>query len=96
MAPVGRGRDAGPNRVRETVVSSRTCQGRMSRRSMKEWSETADGAVEASFGYLNRNYEEIVDIPVGPNNRIEPGPVGQERRGQSPAGSRPRDGVSCR
>lgn len=25
-----------------------------------------------SFGYLNRNSEEVLDIPVGPNNNIEP------------------------
>jgi hypothetical protein len=25
------------------------------------------------FGYLNRNYDEEVDIPVGPDNTIEPG-----------------------
>jgi hypothetical protein len=25
------------------------------------------------FGYFNRNYEEELDVPVGPDNRIEPG-----------------------
>jgi hypothetical protein len=25
------------------------------------------------FGYMNRNYEEEVDVPVGPDNQIEPG-----------------------
>src|SRR6185436_7653207 len=25
------------------------------------------------FGYVNRNYEEVLDIPVGPNNSVEPG-----------------------
>jgi len=29
------------------------------------------------FGYMNRNYEEQMDIPVGPNNKIEPGPPDQ-------------------
>ena len=29
------------------------------------------------FGYFNRNYEEILDIPIGPSNRIEPGPPDQ-------------------
>src|SRR5437773_12207289 len=36
-----------------------------------------DGSLSLSFGYLNRNYEEEVDIPVGPANRIEPGPEDQ-------------------
>ena len=26
------------------------------------------------FGYLNRNYEEALHIPVGPDNLFEPGP----------------------
>jgi hypothetical protein len=37
------------------------------------WYEEPDGTVKLSFGYLNKNYEEAIDIPVGPNNRIEPG-----------------------
>jgi hypothetical protein len=26
------------------------------------------------FGYLNRNYEEQIDVPIGPNNSFDPGP----------------------
>src|SRR5262249_40135249 len=37
------------------------------------WMPNADGTIEMFFGYVNRNYEEILDIPVGPNNSIEPG-----------------------
>jgi hypothetical protein len=29
------------------------------------------------FGYMNRNYEEQLDIPVGPSNKFEPGPPDQ-------------------
>src|SRR5262249_52260510 len=25
------------------------------------------------FGYMNRNFEQQIDIPVGPDNRFEPG-----------------------
>ena len=32
-----------------------------------------DGSYNMWFGYMNRNYEEEVDIPVGPDNRFEPG-----------------------
>src|SRR5436190_2984199 len=32
-----------------------------------------DGSYNMWFGYMNRNYEEEVDLPVGPNNEIEPG-----------------------
>ncbi len=39
---------------------------------MEGWYGNADGSVTISFGYLNRNTEETVDIPVGPNNFLEP------------------------
>ena len=32
-----------------------------------------DGSYNMWFGYMNRNYEEEVDLPVGPSNTIEPG-----------------------
>jgi hypothetical protein len=33
----------------------------------------ADGSFNMWFGYMNRNYEESVDLPVGADNTIEPG-----------------------
>src|SRR6516165_5398567 len=32
-----------------------------------------DGSFNMWFGYMNRNYEEEIDVPVGPDNVIEPG-----------------------
>jgi hypothetical protein len=32
-----------------------------------------DGSFNMWFGYMNRNYEEELDIPTGPENRFEPG-----------------------
>src|SRR6266567_6687929 len=32
-----------------------------------------DGSYNMWFGYMNRNYEEAVDLPVGANNTFEPG-----------------------
>ena len=37
------------------------------------WERNADGSFNMVFGYMNRNYEEQVDIPVGPDNKMEPG-----------------------
>jgi hypothetical protein len=37
------------------------------------WERNTDGSFSMVFGYLNRNYEEEIDVPVGPNNTIEPG-----------------------
>lgn len=37
------------------------------------WYSNPDGTYSLLLGYFNRNTKEILDIPVGPNNRIEPG-----------------------
>jgi len=35
------------------------------------WEKNADGSFTMVFGYMNRNYEEELDIPVGPDNKFE-------------------------
>lgn len=37
------------------------------------WEQNSDGSFNLVFGYFNRNWEEEVDLPVGPDNNIEPG-----------------------
>jgi hypothetical protein len=37
------------------------------------WRTEADGSVTMVFGYMNQNWLEEFDIPVGPDNSIEPG-----------------------
>jgi hypothetical protein len=37
------------------------------------WYANPDGSHTFLVGYLNRNYQQAVEIPIGPNNRIEPG-----------------------
>src|SRR5258705_5983764 len=37
------------------------------------WERHADGTFGMVFSYYNRNYEETLDIPVGPDNSVEPG-----------------------
>ena len=37
------------------------------------WYPNADGSFSMLLGYYNRNTKETIDIPVGPNNRVEPG-----------------------
>lgn len=42
------------------------------------WKRLPDGTRVFLFGYLNRNYEEVIDLPIGPDNTIEPwGDAGQ-------------------
>ena len=37
------------------------------------WERNPDGSFNLVFGYFNRNWEEVIDIPVGAENRLEPG-----------------------
>src|SRR5262249_36067616 len=37
------------------------------------WEKNADGTFNLVFGYLNRNYQEQPEIPIGPNNNFSPG-----------------------
>ena len=37
------------------------------------WFKNADGTYSLLLGYYNRNTAQELDIPVGPNNKIEPG-----------------------
>jgi hypothetical protein len=37
------------------------------------WERNSDGSFNMVFGYMNRNYEELLDVPVGASNKFEPG-----------------------
>jgi hypothetical protein len=37
------------------------------------WEQNPDGSFNFLFGYMNRNWEEEIDVPIGPDNNIEPG-----------------------
>ncbi len=41
------------------------------------WYRNSDATFSISFGYHNRNSEEIVSVPIGAANRMEPGPPNQ-------------------
>ena len=41
------------------------------------WYKNPDGTFSISFGYYNRNSEEALDIPIGPENFIAPGSQNQ-------------------
>ncbi|MEC8741090.1 MAG: hypothetical protein VXX37_06310, partial [Pseudomonadota bacterium] len=46
------------------------------------WYENEDGSLALSFGYYNRNTEEVVNIPIGPSNRIVGAPAALPNQGQ--------------
>ena len=37
------------------------------------WEPNPDGSFNLVFGYLNRNWEEELHVPIGPGNNVEPG-----------------------
>ena len=37
------------------------------------WEQNADGSYNFLFGYMNRNWDEELNVPIGPDNNIEPG-----------------------
>lgn len=39
------------------------------------WKQNTDGTYTFYFGYMNRNYEEQLDVPIGPDNSFEPANV---------------------
>src|SRR2546422_2423214 len=41
------------------------------------WERNPDGTFNLLFGYMNRNYAEEPEIPIGPDNNFSPGPADQ-------------------
>ena len=58
-----------------TTVGQRFDRGQNVAPVFEGWERNADGTFTMVFGYMNRNYEEIPHIAVGPNNFLEPGPA---------------------
>lgn len=56
----------------QVPLGIRTASGLTVTPAYEGWYENADGTFSLSFGYYNRNFEEIVEIPVGAGNSIEP------------------------
>ena len=40
------------------------------------WERNPDGSYDMVFGYFNRNLDEHLHVPIGPDNNIEPGGPG--------------------
>src|SRR5277367_4823076 len=41
--------------------------------SFEGWFANPDGTYSILFGYFSRNLKQELDVPIGPENRIEPG-----------------------
>jgi hypothetical protein len=52
-------------------------RGRSVTPAFEGWYPNKDGTFSISFGYYNRNSDEVLDIPVGPDNFVSPGDPNQ-------------------
>jgi hypothetical protein len=55
------------------IPQTRFSSGQDVQPSYDGWLRNADGTFTMVFGYLNRNYQEELSIPAGPDNKMEPG-----------------------
>jgi hypothetical protein len=56
-----------PNKERGTSITP----------AFEGWYPNPDGSFSMLLGYYNRNSKQTLDIPVGPDNKVEPGPIDQ-------------------
>jgi hypothetical protein len=61
-----------PAHLRDYPLTTRKAKGDLVGPMFNGWIKNEDDSVTMIFGFVNRNREEVVDIPLGPNNRIEP------------------------
>jgi hypothetical protein len=60
--------------VTSTVIAAQTySRGQNVSPAFEGWEQNEDGSFNFLFGYMNRNWEEEIDVPIGPENNIEPG-----------------------
>ena len=65
--------DPGPETTMSQLVTVRHASGQSVAPVYEGFDLNADGSYNMWFGYMNRNYEEAIDLPVGSNNTFEPG-----------------------
>lgn len=61
-----------PDHLREYPLAAQRDSGDIVAPMMNGWIKNDDGSVTYVFGFANKNRTEVVDIPLGPNNFIEP------------------------
>jgi hypothetical protein len=63
--------------VAQLPLTSSKTSGQTVSPAYEGWYRNADGTYTLSFGYYNRNTSEVVEIPIGKNNFVSPGPANQ-------------------
>jgi hypothetical protein len=61
-----------PEHLRNYPLATRGASGEAVAPMFNGWIKNEDDSVTMVFGFANQNREDLVDIPFGPNNHIEP------------------------
>ncbi len=61
-----------PEHLRDYPLATRSASGEAVAPMFNGWIANEDGSITMIFGFANLNREDLVDIPLGPNNKIEP------------------------
>ena len=61
-----------PENLRDFPLATRGAKGESVAPFFNGWIKNEDGSVSMIFGFANQNREAVVDVPLGPNNFIEP------------------------
>jgi len=61
-----------PEHLRDYPLASPRSTGDIVAPMFNGWIKNDDGSVTMVFGFANRNTDEVVNIPLGPNNKLEP------------------------
>ena len=61
-----------PEHLRDFPLATRGASGESVAPFFNGWIRNYDDSVTLIFGFANQNREEVTDIPIGPNNRLEP------------------------
>jgi hypothetical protein len=67
----------GPERVAVAAQSLSYTKGQNVSPAYEGWELAPDGTKYFLFGYMNRNWEEEIDVPIGPDNSFNPGGADQ-------------------
>ncbi len=59
--------------IRPAIAQLSYSRGQTASPAYEGWERNADGSFNLLFGYMNSNWEEEFDVPIGPENNIEPG-----------------------
>ena len=65
---------SGPSAAQAILTDLRRDSGQTIAPVFEGWEPNPDGTISMYFGYMNRNWKEELDIPIGPNNFFDPAP----------------------